>query len=116
MAILEVKGIKKSFGSTEVLKGIDFSVEKGLRFRHTEHGASLILPLTDALDATSVYFGKVTSVIDNECDQSGNKSSVLKRREDRRIEKHPRNVKNDKELKHQRRSANDPNKGARQIT
>lgn len=29
MAILEVKGIQKNFGSTEVLKGIDFSVEKG---------------------------------------------------------------------------------------
>ena len=29
MAILEVKGIKKNFGATEVLKGIDFSVEKG---------------------------------------------------------------------------------------
>ena len=29
MAILEVKGIKKNFGETEVLKGIDFSVEKG---------------------------------------------------------------------------------------
>ena len=29
MAILEVKGIKKSFGSTNVLKGIDFSLEKG---------------------------------------------------------------------------------------
>ncbi len=29
MALLEVKGIKKSFGRTEVLKGIDFSVEKG---------------------------------------------------------------------------------------
>ncbi|MEZ3420945.1 MAG: amino acid ABC transporter ATP-binding protein [Eubacterium sp.] len=27
--MLEVKGIKKSFGRTEVLKGIDFSVEKG---------------------------------------------------------------------------------------
>ena len=27
--ILEVKGIKKHFGETEVLKGIDFSVEKG---------------------------------------------------------------------------------------
>ena len=29
MSILEVKGIKKSFGSTEVLKGIDFSLKKG---------------------------------------------------------------------------------------
>lgn len=29
MAILEVKGIKKNFGQTEVLKGIGFSVEKG---------------------------------------------------------------------------------------
>lgn len=29
MAILEVKNIKKSFGKTQVLKGIDFSVEKG---------------------------------------------------------------------------------------
>ena len=29
MAILEVKGIKKSFGSTEVLKGVWFSLEKG---------------------------------------------------------------------------------------
>jgi len=27
--ILEVKGIKKNFGATEVLKGIDFSVKKG---------------------------------------------------------------------------------------
>ncbi len=29
MAVLEVKNIKKSFGSTEVLKGISFSLEKG---------------------------------------------------------------------------------------
>ena len=29
MAFLEVKGIEKSFGRTEVLKGIDFSMEKG---------------------------------------------------------------------------------------
>ena len=29
MAILEVKGIKKSFGKVDVLKGIDFSLEKG---------------------------------------------------------------------------------------
>lgn len=29
MAILEIKGIKKSFGETKVLKGIDFSMEKG---------------------------------------------------------------------------------------
>ncbi len=29
MAFLEVKNIKKSFGSTEVLRGIDFSIEKG---------------------------------------------------------------------------------------
>ena len=29
MSILEVKGIKKSFGSTEVLKGIDFELDKG---------------------------------------------------------------------------------------
>lgn len=29
MAFLEVKGIQKSFGKTEVLKGIDFSMEKG---------------------------------------------------------------------------------------
>lgn len=29
MAVLEVKGLKKSFGKTEVLKGISFSLEKG---------------------------------------------------------------------------------------
>ena len=29
MALLEVKSIKKSFGKTEVLKGIDFTLEKG---------------------------------------------------------------------------------------
>ena len=29
MSVLEVKGIKKSFGKTEVLKGLDFSLNKG---------------------------------------------------------------------------------------
>ncbi len=29
MAVLEVKSLKKSFGKTQVLKGIDFSLEKG---------------------------------------------------------------------------------------
>lgn len=29
MALLEVKGLKKSFGKTEVLKSIDFNIEKG---------------------------------------------------------------------------------------
>lgn len=29
MAVLEVKNLKKSFGKTEVLRGIDFSLEKG---------------------------------------------------------------------------------------
>ena len=29
MAFLEVKGLKKSFGKSEILKGIDFSLEKG---------------------------------------------------------------------------------------
>ena len=29
MSILEVKNLKKSFGKTEILKGIDFSIEKG---------------------------------------------------------------------------------------
>lgn len=29
MTALEVKGLKKSFGKTDVLKGIDFSIEKG---------------------------------------------------------------------------------------
>ena len=29
MAILEVKGIEKKFDNLEVLKGIDFSLEKG---------------------------------------------------------------------------------------
>ena len=29
MSILEVKNIKKSFGKTEVLKGVSFSMEKG---------------------------------------------------------------------------------------
>ena len=28
-AVIQVKGLKKNFGSLEVLKGIDFSVEKG---------------------------------------------------------------------------------------
>ena len=29
MAILEVKGLKKSFGANEVLKGIDFELNRG---------------------------------------------------------------------------------------
>ena len=29
MALLEVRNIKKSFGKTKVLKGIDFELEKG---------------------------------------------------------------------------------------
>ena len=30
MELLKVEGIKKSFGRTNVLKGIDFSLEKGM--------------------------------------------------------------------------------------
>ena len=29
MPVLEVKNIRKTFGKTEVLKGIDFTLEKG---------------------------------------------------------------------------------------
>ena len=29
MSLLEVRGIEKSFGKTSVLKGIDFTLEKG---------------------------------------------------------------------------------------
>ena len=29
MSILEVKNFRKSFGKTEVLKGVDFTLEKG---------------------------------------------------------------------------------------
>ena len=29
MAILEVKGLKKHFGETDVLKGVSFSLEQG---------------------------------------------------------------------------------------
>ena len=31
MSLIEVKGLKKSFGSLEVLKGVDLSVEQGQR-------------------------------------------------------------------------------------
>ena len=30
MAVLEVKNIKKNFGKTKVLKGVSFSLEKGI--------------------------------------------------------------------------------------
>ena len=29
MAILEVKGLRKAFGGTQVLRGVDFSLEQG---------------------------------------------------------------------------------------
>ena len=29
MAVLQINGIKKGFGSTDVLKGVSFSLEKG---------------------------------------------------------------------------------------
>ena len=31
MSLIEVKGLKKSFGSLEVLKGVDLTVEQGER-------------------------------------------------------------------------------------
>ena len=31
MSVLEVKNIKKTFGKTEVLKGVSFNLEKGER-------------------------------------------------------------------------------------
>ena len=34
MSLIEVKGLKKSFGALEVLKGIDLTVEQGERIRH----------------------------------------------------------------------------------
>ena len=30
MSLIEVKGLKKSFGSLDVLKGVDLSVEQGV--------------------------------------------------------------------------------------
>ena len=46
MAFLEVSGIYKAFGKTEVLKGIDFSLEKG----HTSYTSNLgMLPLRRAI-------------------------------------------------------------------
>ena len=40
MALLEVRGLKKSFGKTEVLKNIDLSLEKAVSYTH------LTLPTT----------------------------------------------------------------------
>lgn len=37
MAILEVKNLRKSFGKTEVLKGIDFSLERVKYFLLSVH-------------------------------------------------------------------------------
>ena len=74
MAFLEVKNLQKRFGNTEVLKGIDFSLEKGdvlviigssgsgkttllrcLNFLETPSGGSIAVDgqtLLDANDAT----------------------------------------------------------------
>lgn len=45
MSLIEVSGLKKSFGSLEVLKGIDLNVEEG------EHGAGRNHPEKDGQTA-----------------------------------------------------------------
>ena len=44
MSILEVKNLKKNFGSLEVLKGIDFSLEKGEALAMIGASGSFALP------------------------------------------------------------------------
>ena len=55
MAFLEVKNLQKRFGNTEVLKGIDFSLEKGdvpldASLALFEEGSHLLAACNEMLD------------------------------------------------------------------
>ena len=55
MAFLEVKNLQKRFGNTEVLKGIDFSLEKGdvpldASLALFEEGSRLLAACNEMLD------------------------------------------------------------------
>ena len=61
MAILEVTGLRKSFGSTEILKGIDFSLEQGETLAiigSSGSGKTTLLRCLNFLETTDV--GRIT--------------------------------------------------------
>ena len=76
MAILEVKNINKSFGKTEVLKGVSFSLEEGQVLSIIGSSGSgkttLLKDLAENLSSGRQVDLKKVSVIDERCELSAN--------------------------------------------
>ena len=69
MAILEVSGIRKSFGNTEVLKDISFTMEKGdvpleESLKLFQEGTELVRGCTKLLDEAELQITKITAGAD----------------------------------------------------
>ena len=48
MSLIEVKGLRKSFGRLEVLKGVDLTVEQGERIANIDCGGAAYNPFEQA--------------------------------------------------------------------
>ena len=100
-------------------------MEKDLGFGETQHVACLMLTLGYAFDTATIDLGKIAGVIDDKGDHDRRNTtrvmdSVLNcpavdEAEDGGIKQQSRYVENDKDLKHQGDSADDPDEDLRHI-
>lgn len=81
-------------------------LEEDLRFGHAEHLTGLVLAARDGLDAAAENLGKIAGIIDDEGHTGGGEAGQKVP-----APQQTRTVKNNDDLEHQRRAANDPDEG-----
>ena len=104
---------------------LENDLEEDLRLGHAKNLSRLVLTAADALNTAAIDFAEIAGVVDHEGDQGRQKprrdlyvcsKQIHFQIGDLNVEKHSGNVKDDKELKHQRNASNDPNENLHEIT
>ena len=93
------------------------NLEENLTLCQSENEPGFALSDRDALNAAAINFREITGVVDDKRHGSGGKSTGISARPDAHaVEKVSGNVKDDDDLEHERRAADNPNQCAGQIS